>query len=139
MPIQIEIEEQPDLEAEDFVTRGLRAYNAATAGPPHIEDLWIMARDENGLVHGGLKARIARSWLFVERLWVADSARGQGVGRQLMERAEDAARQRKCVGVYLDTFSFQAPGFYARLGYEEFGRVAEFPPGYARIWLKKTF
>ncbi len=137
MSIRIEVEDHPDPETENVVTQGLRGFNAAKAGPSNLEDLWIIARDAQDQVQGGLKGRISRSWFFVERLWVSEAVRGTGVGRGLMERAEAIARKRDCIGCYLDTFSFQSPEFYYRLGYKEFGRIEDFPPGYTRFWLKK--
>lgn len=98
-----------------------------------------MARDANGSLIGGLKGRSTYDWLFIDWLWVSSEARGQGVGAKLMKKAEDAALERQCVGAYVSTFSFQAPDFYRRIGYEDFGRIEGFPVGYACIWLKKTF
>jgi len=48
--------------------------------------------------------------------WTA--RRGRGVGRELMDRAEIRAREGGCHSAWLDTFSFQARGFYEKLGYE---------------------
>ena len=51
--------------------------------------------------------------------------------------AESIAIARKCVGVWLDTYEFQAPAFYEKLGYEVFVRLPQYPRGYERIFLKK--
>jgi N-acetylglutamate synthase-like GNAT family acetyltransferase len=56
----------------------------------------------------------------------------------LLADAEAVARERGCTSIYLDTFSFQAPDFYKRLGFKEFGRLNDFPPGRTRIWLWKS-
>jgi ribosomal protein S18 acetylase RimI-like enzyme len=56
-----------------------------------------------------------------------------------MQRAEDEARRRGCRGAWLDTYSFQARGFYERIGYEVFGVIDDFPPGHSRLFLRKTF
>jgi len=55
-----------------------------------------------------------------------------------LRQAEQIARNRGCVGVYLDTFSFQAPGFYRKQGYKKIGQLAGLPPGSARIWFSKA-
>jgi hypothetical protein len=47
--------------------------------------------------------------------------------------AAGAARERRCRAASLDTFTFQTPNFYERLGYWEFGRLNDFPPAHARI------
>jgi GNAT superfamily N-acetyltransferase len=137
--IQIEIENQLDERDRRLIDEGLDIFNVSKAGPDHARDLWITARDEQGGLVGGLKGRTFYSWLFIDWLWVSPSARGQGFGFQLLAEAENAAQQRDCIGAYVDTFSFQAPGFYRRNGYEEFGRIDGLPPGHACIWLKKSF
>ena len=63
----------------------------------------------------------------MDLLWVREDQRGQGYGRRLVEQAEAEARRRGARHAYLDTFSFQAPGFYEKLGYEQFGQLPEFP------------
>ena len=139
MPIRIEIESQPDERDQRLIDEGLDIFNFAKAGPDNPQDLWVMARDANGSLIGGLKGRSTYAWLFIDWLWVSSEVRGQGVGAKLMKKAEDAAQQRKCLGAYVSTFSFQAPEFYRRIGYEDFGRIEDFPVGHACIWLKKTF
>ncbi len=86
---------------------------------------------------GGLTARITQRWLFLHLLAVAPEARGTGTGTALMRAIEDEARARDLIGIWLDTYSFQAPGFYAKLGYVEVGRIPDYPPGHARIFLAK--
>ena len=139
MPFKIEIEDEPDAATCRLIDEGLDRYNAAKAGPDNAQDLWIIARDEQGAPQGGLKGRTFYRWLFIDWLWVSPDTRSGGVGDQLMDKAETAARERGCLGAYVDTFSFQAPAFYERRGYEEFGRIDDLPPGHACIWLKKTF
>jgi GNAT superfamily N-acetyltransferase len=70
-------------------------------------------------------------------LWVAQPYRGRGVGSRLLSDAETVAREKRCRGAYLDTFTFQAPKFYEKHGYREFGRLSDFPAGQSRIWLAK--
>jgi GNAT superfamily N-acetyltransferase len=86
---------------------------------------------------GGLTARITQRWLFLHLLGVAADTQRSGIGTKLMQAAEAEARARDLIGVWLDTYSFQAPGFYAKLGYQEVGRIPDYPPGQARIFLAK--
>jgi ribosomal protein S18 acetylase RimI-like enzyme len=74
----------------------------------------------------------------VKFLWVAETYRGRGWGKSLMEAAEKEARRRGVRNAYVDTFSFQAPEFYRKLGYREFGRLDDFPTGHRRSWLTKA-
>ena len=74
----------------------------------------------------------------VEFLWIAEAHRRAGLGRRLLTAAEDEARARGCALVVLDTHDFQAPGFYAKLGYEACGRVDGTPRGSGQTWFKKS-
>jgi ribosomal protein S18 acetylase RimI-like enzyme len=71
-------------------------------------------------------------------LWVAENLRGQGVGTELMDRAEAAARTAGCTQMVLSTHSFQAPGFYHARGYREVGRTDGYPRGHAHLYLVKA-
>jgi GNAT superfamily N-acetyltransferase len=76
--------------------------------------------------------------LHIHLLYVTESMRGTGIGRDLMRQAEEEARRRQCTASWLDTFSFQARGFYERLGYILFGTIEDYPPGHSRFFLKKS-
>jgi GNAT superfamily N-acetyltransferase len=45
---------------------------------------------------------------------------GKVVGKALMAQAENIARANGCIGLWLDTYEFQARGFYEKLGFEVF-------------------
>ncbi|WP_410219398.1 GNAT family N-acetyltransferase [Paracoccus sp. (in: a-proteobacteria)] len=94
---------------------------------------------ENGEYLGGLSARFALDlkWVFVELLAVAKAGRGKGIGTQLMARMEEEARLRGMQGIWLDTYSFQAPEFYKCLGFSEFGRIDGYPEDGARHFFMK--
>jgi GNAT superfamily N-acetyltransferase len=75
--------------------------------------------------------------LHVAHLWVSEDLRGAGLGAEVLTAIEAAGRARGAGAVWLDTFSFQAAPFYERLGYREFGRLDDFPPGETRHFLWK--
>jgi ribosomal protein S18 acetylase RimI-like enzyme len=56
----------------------------------------------------------------------------------MLLQAEQEAIARGCRGAWLDTYSFQARGFYERLGYAVFGILNDYPPGQKRIFLHKV-
>ena len=69
---------------------------------------------------------------------VAETARGQGLGTRLLQRAEAIARARGCGNALLDTFEYQARPFYEKLGYRLFGTLDGYPPGYRQFYLTKA-
>jgi ribosomal protein S18 acetylase RimI-like enzyme len=119
------------------VRRGLIAYNTEKAGNPEYRALVLSARDANGRLVGGLCGQLYWNALYIELLWVEDGARRGGAGRRLMLEAERLARRARKELIYLNTYSFQAPGFYRRLGFRSFGRIRGYPRGESRIFFVK--
>ncbi|QZP32487.1 GNAT family N-acetyltransferase [Pseudomonas sp. DR48] len=137
MPLRIERSQTPTDEERQAILLPLRAYNASKAGVSMQEPIALLVRDDSGEILGGLYARVFYQWMFIELLSVPEQARGQGLGSKLMRMAEDVAREKECVGVWLDTFDFQAPGFYQKLGYSELGQIVDYPPGHKRLFFQK--
>ena len=136
--IDISEDDYPEMEAVAAIQRGLHTYNQEMGGPYDREPVTVLARDDAEAVRGGLLGLTYWNWLFIDWLWLAREVRGQGLGSKLLERAEEIARKRGCTHAYTDTFNFQAPGFWERHGYAEFGRLDNMPPGHARIWFRKA-
>jgi ribosomal protein S18 acetylase RimI-like enzyme len=88
---------------------------------------------------GGLIGYVWGGWLHVNFLWVSESLRGQDHGTRLMDAAEAMAQERGAFGACLETFTSQAPDFYKKRGYIVFGRLDNYPPGYAKLFLSKRF
>ena len=63
--------------------------------------------------------------------------RGPALARELLQRAENEARSRRCMRAKLSTFSFHAQGFYEKLGYEVVGQMSDYPPGESFYWMRK--
>lgn len=124
--------------ARAIIQRGLAAFHDKHAGASGFRPLAILLLDGAGAAIGGLWGRTAWGWLFIELLFVPEAMRGGGVGRELVRRAEGEAVSRGCVGVWLDTFSFQARGFYEKLDYAVFGQLDDCPPGHSRLFMRKA-
>lgn len=97
----------------------------------------IFARRADGTLAGGISAVAIGPDFYVHLLWVDEGQRGTGLGRALMLAAEQAAHQRGARTVFLNTVTFQAPGFYAKLGYREEGRLVDFVQGNDRHYFRK--
>lgn len=77
---------------------------------------------------------------YVQLLGVAAKFRGQGVGRALIEFAEQRIfRETPNVFICVSDFNSQARAFYARLGYEVVGELKDFiVAGHSEFLLRKT-
>jgi GNAT superfamily N-acetyltransferase len=116
---------------------GINFHNMAATGAVAYFPANFVLRSARGEVMGGLLGDVWGGWLQIHVLWVAQALRGQGCGARLMAAAEAYAVEKGCVGVTLDTFSFQARPFYERLGFTVFGALSDYPPGHARFYLEK--
>jgi ribosomal protein S18 acetylase RimI-like enzyme len=116
----------------------LRDYNRSRVGPGGHQSFLVTVTDsENNLV-GGVFAKISHGWLFVDTLWIAEELRGKRQGSNLLLQVENEARRHGCLNAWVDTFSFQARGFYEKNGYTVFGELPDYPPGHMRYFLRKS-
>lgn len=114
----------------------LTATNTARGQVSGRRPVTLAIRDGADLV-AGLLGDIAWDWLFVGYLVVAEATRGRGLGSRLLAEAERIAVAEGCVGVWLDTLTFEAPGLYRRHGYTEVGQIPDHPRGHARHFFMK--
>jgi len=122
---------------ERRVRDGLIAYNALKAGAPRYQALVLSARDAKGRLIGGLTGDLYWNALYIHLLWLKPSARSEGLGKRLMLEAERRARRARKELISLSTYSFQAPGFYRKLGYRSVGGIRGYPRGATRYFLVK--
>jgi GNAT superfamily N-acetyltransferase len=127
-----------DAEAMAVVRQGLERFNVEQIGPYAYEDFQLYARDDGGQVIGGMFGHFGMGWLYIDYLWLNETLRTHGVGGKLLKRAEDEAQRRGCKGLFLYTYSFQAPDFYQKQGFQIMGVLEDCPPGHQRYYLKKT-
>ena len=134
----VALESDPGPELRAGIVAALRAANEAAAGPGGNRLLAVGVRDASGAAVGGLWGEIKRGFLFVELLALGP-ARSRGLGRQVMALAEAEARRRGLDGMWLHTWTFQAPGFYEKLGFTECGRIPGYPRDHDCIFYVKRF
>lgn len=97
----------------------------------------VFLRDSSGALVGGLLGETFWGWLRVYKLWLDERLRGGGYGTRLMQAAEEEARRRGCRYSRLDTYGYQARGFYEKLGYRVVGCYEDYPPGSAEYYMRK--
>ncbi|MBL8835329.1 MAG: GNAT family N-acetyltransferase [Alphaproteobacteria bacterium] len=133
------VTDAPGEAAMAAIQSGLAAFNDAATGIVDRKPLAVLVSDpRTGEVVGGVLGRTSLGLMFVDLVYLPDELRGGGVGRRMIAMAEEEGRRRGCAHVMLYTITFQAPGFYAKLGYREFGRIPCDPPGTARVFMTKA-
>jgi GNAT superfamily N-acetyltransferase len=131
----------PDEDDLKELVDGIVDHNATASGRHHgyRRFAFLLVDPEEKRPVGGLSGWSDFDWVFVHLLFVPQKLRGKGHGRALINRAEQFAREQGCVGMWLDTFSFQARPFYEKLGFVVFGTLDDHPRGGARYFMQKRF
>jgi GNAT superfamily N-acetyltransferase len=120
-----------------IIGQGIQDYNTEQAGEDQGKLLCFVLHAPDQEIVGGVIGATHWEWLHIDLMWVKEELRGRGYGHRLLVAAEEEARQRGAKNAYLDTFSFQAPDFYKRRGYQVFGELQDFPTGHQRYYLTK--
>ncbi|MCY4556954.1 MAG: GNAT family N-acetyltransferase [Chloroflexi bacterium] len=119
------------------VEHGLNEYNAGVVSARSVTPVQAVFV-ESGRAVAGVVAAAYWGKLHVRLLWVHSDHQHEGLGTRLMRWAEDRGRDLHCVSIMVDTMSFQAPEFYAKLGYGQFGVSGGYEGGASRHYFEKT-
>jgi GNAT superfamily N-acetyltransferase len=115
------VEVEPRLEDIRFLEDRLYDDSVERTGLSDGQWLSIFVRDDAGVIAAGLHGWTWGGGGRVQTLWVRSDLRRHGYGTRLLAAAEQEARARGCDRLLLDTFSFQAPLFYQKHGYQIVG------------------
>ena len=105
----------------------VRSYNRSKREAAKSKSLSLYVEDDSGELLAGLVAETFGNWLEIEYLFVKEDLRGQGIGSQLLQRAESEAKKRNCCFAFVNTYQFQAPTFYQKHGYKEVFTLKDYP------------
>lgn len=134
----LSVSDAPDDPARAVIADGLAAYNYEKVGYRDYRPLTVAVSDpETGEVIGGLYGRTSFGLLFVERFFLPEELRRNGLGARVIALAEEEAKRRGCTRVALFTLTFQAPGFYLKQSYELAAQLDCDPPGATRMLMMK--
>jgi GNAT superfamily N-acetyltransferase len=132
------ISTEPTPSEVQYLEERISEYNSATTGITDGEWLSICVRDDDDRIVAGICGNVFGGCAEIRQFWVEESRRRQGLGTRLLAAAEQEARKRGCRQMLLMTFSFQAPAFYARNGFEVVSVVDDYPHGHQNFLLRKS-
>jgi GNAT superfamily N-acetyltransferase len=112
-------------------------FNIETTGISDVRELLVTETGDDGELLAGLYGWSWGGTCWIQALWVRADMRKRGLGSQLLQAAEERARQDGCAQLALDTHTFQAPDFYARHGYEVVGTLPDYPVGHGQLVMRK--
>ena len=104
----------------------LREYNLAHREASESVPIGVFLEDGNSKKLAGLTGETFGRWLCIQYLFVSETLRGAGVGKRLLEAAENEAVRRGCKYAFVNPFSFQSPAFYEKHGYREVFTLEEY-------------
>jgi GNAT superfamily N-acetyltransferase len=136
--MDIELADASDRAAYEALRQQIDTFNDSHTklGEPDRKLAIFVRNPITGAVQGGLLGISYYRWLMLDIVVLRESMRGAGLGRRLVRAAEAEAVARGCIGVWLLSYSFQAPGFYRRLGYRQIGTL-NFANGHHAIFFLK--
>jgi N-acetylglutamate synthase-like GNAT family acetyltransferase len=119
------------------VLDGLIRYNTEKMGKQKYKRFAISLREGNKIV-GGIVGEVWTAVLFIQLFWIEQKLRGKDHGTKLIKAIEEEAKRFGATHSYVDTMSFQAPGFYRACGYKQFGSIEGYPGNVTRHWFTKS-
>ena len=131
------IEDQPAARDLEYLEDQINHYNMTQTGAFDARALAIFVRNEQQDIVAGLSGYTWAGMCEIQFLWVHPTVRQQGYGGDLLQAAEREAQKRGCSIMILGTYSFQAPSFYQKHGYEIVGRIEHCPPNHTNYYFKK--
>lgn len=136
--MNITITNNPDKADDNVISSGLQSYNRQFSSGT-FEPLSIYSRTNDDVIVGGLIGVTYGNWLHIHEFWVSEEYRRNSFGSRILDAAEEEAIRRSCIGVTLDTYSFQSLEFYLARGYVEFGSLSGYANKFDRHYLQKRF
>ncbi|GAB2838914.1 hypothetical protein GCM10027074_01600 [Streptomyces deserti] len=127
-----------DDDLEQRLDDELTSFNAEATGASVPEPLTVRVTDDTGALVGGLTASVWGRQCSVDMLWVREDQRHAGWGSRLMRAAEEESVRRGCTSMTVSSYTFQAPGFYRKIGFQEVGRIEGVPGGHADVYFHKV-
>ena len=111
-------------------------FNAGATKITDGELLAFFVREDDRIV-AGICGNTWGGTCELRQFWVDPSRRHRGLGTQLFQAAEHEARRRGCTQMILMTFSFQAPAFYEKHGFDIVSTIDNHPRGYQNLLMRK--
>lgn len=134
---KIIVDHDPSIQDNKILLEGVYNSHKHIVGEPD-KSFSIFLKDETGKIFGGIEASFDKESVYINLLWVEDTLRNKGYGKQLIEAAEEEGRQNGCIYSMTDTWDFQAEEFYLKCGYERIGEIKNFWFDHSKIFLRKV-
>ncbi len=123
-----------------YIMEQLRKYDATFVKNTYDqvrEPYRLFVLNSKNKICGGLIAEFYWGALMIRTMWIEESLRGMGYGKELIAHAEKEATTRECLHILVETASFNNPEFYKRCGFVITGELKGFPEGHSYFFMAK--
>lgn len=125
----VTVEGEPESQDKEVVVKGMLEHHAKSGHPRKSETYSVLLKNKNNKLLGTVIVTFLWNGMEINSLWIDETIRNQGWGKKLMDAVEKEGIKRGCTVAYTNTFPWQAPEFYEKLGYTLFGRLEDLPKG----------
>ncbi len=137
---RLTLSDSPTDEEAELIHARLEQYNRQQTNGEYDEpgvEIGLVLKSPDGTVIGGITASTIFRVMHLEALWVSKEHRKQGHGSRLVLQAEQIGFEKGCIASQTQSFSFQAPVFYQKIGYQVLGIYDGYPDGITEYTLMK--
>lgn len=121
----------------NYIKNELKKYNDKLVGEDNHKTLSLIIRNNKDEIIGGLVGGTYWGWLYIDRFWINEKYRNQGLGKNIIKIAEEEAKMRGCKKAQVDTHDFQAFDFYVKQDYKTICEIKDFPKGHCKYIMIK--
>lgn len=136
MSVEIQRLEHSDEDADAFLDTTFEDFSSRAIGEKR-RHFCLLARDAGKIV-AACKGYNYADDFHINQIAIAESHRTGGLGRRILAACEDLARERGCRTLRVDTYSYQAPGFYLKCGFEEYHRIRNYRGDHDRVFFRRS-
>jgi N-acetylglutamate synthase-like GNAT family acetyltransferase len=138
--MSLQVESRHDLSADeiDAIEDRLYGHNSTATGRHDARGLGFVVRSDAGEVVGVAAGHTWSGIAELKQMWIDEAWRGRGYARALLNAFVEEARDRGVRRIWVESFDFQAPGFYEKAGFERMAEFAGWPDGHVNVILCKA-
>jgi len=121
-----------------YLQKKMDDYNSKLIPPENSRKICYFLEDSEGKIIGGIMGETLWRSFHIHTIWIEKEIRGKGLGRKLIQAAEEKAKSYDCIYSMVGTFeALGARPFYERLGYKIESKSVDSPQGHIGYFFYK--
>jgi GNAT superfamily N-acetyltransferase len=122
----------------EWIKIKINEYESKLLPDENIREVRIIMKNEENENIGGLLGNTRFATLYINDIWINEDERKKGYGRELIQMAENKAKELGCKYSSLGTFDvLKVKRFYKKIGYRVTSKNKDSPEGLIGYWFTK--